>query len=65
VPVGDGHVLFFSFDALHRYQNHHDFGFVTNAILFHDDFPSTPSEEEMRMREAPQEEAAEAEADSD
>ena len=51
VPVGRGRVLLLTFDALHRYQNHHDFAFVTNALLFHDDFPSTPTEEEMRRRE--------------
>jgi hypothetical protein len=51
VPVGAGRVLFFSWNPLHRYQNHHDFGFVTNALLFHDDFPGTPTEEEMRARE--------------
>jgi len=51
VPVGRGRVLFFTWNALHRYQNHHDFGFLTNALLFHDDFPGTPTKEEMLERE--------------
>ena len=51
VPVGRGRVLFFSWNPLHRYQNHHDFGFLTNALLFHDDFPDTPTEDEMLERE--------------
>ena len=52
VPVGKGRVLLFTWNPLHRYQNHHDFTFLTNALLFHDDFPSTPTEREMRAREA-------------
>ena len=51
VPVERGRVLFFTWNPLHRYQNHHDFAFVINALLFHDDFPATPSEDEMRARE--------------
>ena len=51
VPVGKGRVLFYTWNPLHRYQNHHDFAFLTNAFLFHDDFPETPTEEEMRARE--------------
>ena len=51
VPVGRGRVLFFTWNPLHRYQNHHDFGFLTNALLFHDDFPGTPTEDEMLERE--------------
>jgi len=53
VPVEEGRVLFFSWNPLHRYQNHHDFAFLTNALLFHDDFPGTPTEEEMLERETP------------
>lgn len=51
IPVGRGHVLLFSWNPLHRYQNHHDFGWVVNALLFHDQLPGTPSESEMRARE--------------
>jgi hypothetical protein len=51
VPVGEGRVLIYSWNPMHRYQNHHDFAFVTNALLFHDDLPATPTEEEMRARE--------------
>ena len=51
VPVGEGRVLLFTWNPLHRYQNHHDFAFLTNALLFHDDLPVIPSEEEMRARE--------------
>jgi hypothetical protein len=53
VPVGAGRVLFFTWNPLHRHQNHHDFAFLTNALLFHDDFPGTPTEEEMLERERP------------
>ena len=51
VPVGDGRVVIFSWKPMHRYQNHHDFPFVTNALMFWNDYPSTPTEEEMRARE--------------
>lgn len=52
VPVGRGRVVFYSWNPLHRFQNRHDFAFVTNALLFWNDFPaSTPSEAEMRARE--------------
>ena len=44
--------MLFSFNPMHRYQNHHDFAWVTNALLFFDDLPADyPSEEEMRRRE--------------
>ena len=33
VPVGKGRVVAFTFDALHRYLNHHDFPLVWNALL--------------------------------
>ena len=52
VPVGRGHVLIYSWNPLHRYQNLHDFPFLTNALLFYNDFPPTPTEQEMRRREA-------------
>jgi len=52
VPVGAGRVLVYSWNPWHRYQNLHDFPFVTNALLFYNDFPPTPTEDEMRRREA-------------
>ena len=33
VPVGKGRVIAFTFDALHRYLNHHEFPLVWNALL--------------------------------
>jgi len=33
VPVGKGRVVAFTFDALHRYLNHHEFPLVWNALL--------------------------------
>jgi len=33
VPVGTGRVVAFTFDALHRYLNHHEFPLVWNALL--------------------------------
>jgi hypothetical protein len=33
VPLGRGRVLAFTFNPLHRYLNHHDFGLVLNAII--------------------------------
>ena len=51
VPVGKGRVLMYTFNPLHRYQNHHDIPFLTNALLFYNDFPPTPTEDEMRKRE--------------
>jgi hypothetical protein len=52
VPVGKGRVVLFSWNPMHRHQNEHDFAFVTNALLFFNDFPAVPSEDEMRGREA-------------
>ncbi|MBI4564822.1 MAG: hypothetical protein HY716_09050 [Planctomycetes bacterium] len=51
VPVGKGRVVIFSWNPLHRHQNWHDFGFFTNALLFWNDFPPPPTEEEMMSRE--------------
>ncbi len=51
VPVGKGRVLMYTFNPLHRYQNQHDIPFLTNALLFYNDFPPTPTEDEMRKRE--------------
>jgi len=53
VPAGTGRVLFFSWNPLHRYQNHHDFAFLTNALIFYNDFPDVPTEVEMKRREEP------------
>lgn len=33
VPVGKGRVVAFTFDALHRFLNHHEFPLVWNALL--------------------------------
>lgn len=52
VPVGAGRVVLFGWNPMHRHQNEHDFGFVANALLFFDDFPATPTREQMRAREA-------------
>jgi hypothetical protein len=52
VPVGRGRVVFYSWNPMHRFQNRHDFAFVTNALLFWNDFPAAvPTEAEMRARE--------------
>ncbi len=51
VPVGKGRVLLYTWNPLHRHQNFHDFPFLTNALLFYNDLPPTPTEEEMRRRE--------------
>ncbi|MCG8424922.1 MAG: peptidase [Proteobacteria bacterium] len=52
VPVGKGRVVLFSWNPMHRYQNHHDLAFVGNALLFYNDFPDrVPSREEMRERD--------------
>ncbi len=39
VPVGRGRVILFAFDPLHRYLNHSDFRFASNAILNWNDLP--------------------------
>lgn len=33
VPVGQGHVVAFTFDPLHRFLNHHEFPLVWNTLL--------------------------------
>ncbi|HEX5725184.1 MAG TPA: hypothetical protein VFX98_06940, partial [Longimicrobiaceae bacterium] len=52
VPVGQGSVVLFGFDPLHRFQNHGNFAFVWNALLNWNDLrvglpppgrPATPS----------------------
>lgn len=42
-PRGAGHVLTCTWNPLHRYQNHHGFAFLFDALLFHDDLSGTPS----------------------
>jgi len=53
VPVGQGRVVLYSWNPMHRHQNEHDFAFVTNALLFWNDFPPVPTEAQMREREEP------------
>lgn len=54
IPVGRGRAFLFSWNPLHRYQNHHDIAFVTNALLFFNDVPpGTPTRDEMRRRDEP------------
>ena len=51
IPAGKGRVILFSWNPMHRHQNHHDFAFVTNALLFFNDFPAqVPSHKDMRQR---------------
>lgn len=35
--VGDGHVVLFGWNPMHRYLNHHDHAFVYNALMFWND----------------------------
>ena len=39
VPVGQGRVVAFTFNPLHRYLNHHDFPLLWNALLNWNDMP--------------------------
>jgi hypothetical protein len=39
LPVGDGRVILFSFNPLHRYLNHSDFRLVWNIVLNWNDLP--------------------------
>jgi hypothetical protein len=43
VPVGRGRVIAFTFNPLHRYLNHHDFGLLWNALLHWNDLPPGPA----------------------
>ena len=52
VPIGKGRALLFSWNPAHRFQNHHDLGYLMNALLFFNDMPGTPTREEMHAREA-------------
>jgi zinc carboxypeptidase len=42
IPVGQGRVVAFDFDPIHRYQTQSDFRLVWNAILNWNDLPQTP-----------------------
>jgi len=39
VPVGEGRVILFAFNPLHRHLNHSDFRFVWNVLLHWNDLP--------------------------
>jgi hypothetical protein len=39
VPVGDGRVILFSFNPMHRYLNHSDFRYLYNVLLNWNDLP--------------------------
>jgi Zinc carboxypeptidase len=42
IPAGQGRVIAFAFDPIHRYQTESDFRLVWNAILNWNDLPPTP-----------------------
>ncbi len=48
VPSGLGHVLIYAWNPLHRFQNRHDFAYLTNVLLFQSLLPGTPTEAEAR-----------------
>jgi hypothetical protein len=52
VPVGQGRVVLYAFNPLHRYLNHSDFRFVYNGILNWNDFgaPAEPTPPEAITR---------------
>ena len=52
VPIGKGRALLFSWNPAHRFQNHHDLGYLMNALLFFNDMPAPLTREEMHEREA-------------
>lgn len=41
-PLGEGVVVLFGFDPMHRYQNHGNFAFVWNALFHWNDLRATP-----------------------
>lgn len=43
IPVGQGRVIAFDFDPIHRYQTESDFRLVWNAILNWNDLPPAPT----------------------
>ena len=52
LPIGKGRAILFSWNPAHRFQNHHDLGYLANALLFFDDLPTEfPSAEAMHARE--------------
>jgi hypothetical protein len=55
VPVGKGRVVIFSWNPAHRFMNHHDLGFLHNALMFFDDLPDTPTRDRVREDEAARE----------
>jgi hypothetical protein len=42
IPVGRGRVIAFTFNPVHRYLNHHEFGMLWNALLHWNDLPRGP-----------------------
>jgi hypothetical protein len=42
IPTGQGRVIAFDFDPIHRYQTESDFRLVWNAILNWNDLPPVP-----------------------
>lgn len=51
VPIGKGRALLFSWNPAHRFQNHHDLGYLANALLFFNDMPAPISRDEAHARE--------------
>ena len=43
IPAGQGRVIAFAFDPIHRYQTESDFRMVWNAILNWNDLPAMPT----------------------
>ncbi|MGB1700131.1 MAG: hypothetical protein ACPHRO_09270, partial [Nannocystaceae bacterium] len=50
VPVGEGRIVFMSFNPLHRHQNQHDFALVGNVFAFWNDLPAPLPKAETRRR---------------
>ena len=46
IPVGEGRVVAFNFDPIHRTLTRSDFRMVWNAILNWNDFPEPPATHE-------------------
>jgi hypothetical protein len=52
IPVGKGRVILYGWNPMHRHQNHHDFAWITNALLFFDDMPAeVPTRDAMHASE--------------
>jgi hypothetical protein len=43
LPVGEGRVIAYSFNPLHRFLNHHDFPLVWNALMSWNDPAPAPA----------------------